>query len=62
MPPGTLRVPEADAERPLRRYHAERGNDHNNDSRYWLFKTNLPANGISAASLASYLENLADRN
>ncbi|EJN19120.1 hypothetical protein PMI37_05625, partial [Pseudomonas sp. GM80] len=33
MPPVTLRVTvELDAERPGRRYHAERGNDHRNDS------------------------------
>jgi 2-methylcitrate dehydratase PrpD len=28
MQPGTLRVPQADAERPVRHSHAERGNDH----------------------------------
>ena len=28
MQPGTLRVPRADAERPLRHSHAERGNEH----------------------------------
>ncbi|MGF6208155.1 hypothetical protein ABH906_004161 [Pseudomonas frederiksbergensis] len=28
MQPGTLCVPKADAERPLRHSHAERGNDH----------------------------------
>lgn len=27
MQPGTPRVPKADAERPLKRSHAERGND-----------------------------------
>ena len=27
MQPGTLRVPRADAERPVRHSHAERGND-----------------------------------
>src|SRR5207253_10619226 len=46
MQPGTLRVPTADAERPLRHSHAERGNDH--FSRYRSFCRHIPGKGRAA--------------